>query len=341
MDYGFSDYEEVQVTDDQGDVVSTFFRPHGVADGQPYTSNDLTPPGKTKTRCFVASPDALQTGGGVIGLGTDKDASVSAQEKGAIENALGITLSASTIANVVAELFLDYGDEANPDRWNPVRAMVDGITRIFLGGLLWSSVGGGATITESFDKADSDTLGPDLTWTELEGDWDVVTNQVRLQSFTGSAAARADHDLNSDGHYAQVDYVSTQGGEGKFGPLVRKDSSTTLTFYRGLGRGEFDDTQLDKVESGSVTTLASGSFTFSLPDTLRIEVNGSSLDFLINGASQLTATDSAITGNLRTGLAGKSDNDQDGDNFEAGDLAAAILGSRFISSAPGRIIGEG
>ena len=39
-----------------------------------------------------------------------------------------------------------------------------------------------ATITESFNKADSTTLGPDLTWTEIQGNLQVLSNRVRCVS---------------------------------------------------------------------------------------------------------------------------------------------------------------
>jgi hypothetical protein len=35
-------------------------------------------------------------------------------------------------------------------------------------------------LTESFNKADADTLGPDQTWVEDTGDIDVVSNKARL-----------------------------------------------------------------------------------------------------------------------------------------------------------------
>ena len=51
---------------------------------------------------------------------------------------------------------------------------------INLGGRIYQrlAVRGGATITESFDKADDTTLGPDLTWTELTGNSQTIGQQV-------------------------------------------------------------------------------------------------------------------------------------------------------------------
>ncbi len=48
------------------------------------------------------------------------------------------------------------------------------------------------TITESFNTGDSTTLGPDLSWTEINGDWEIVSNQVRADGITAISLARAD-----------------------------------------------------------------------------------------------------------------------------------------------------
>src|SRR5690606_34435213 len=83
------------------------------------------------------------------------------------------------------------------------------------------------TITESFNKADSDTLGPDLMWTETQGDIDVVSNTAWHQTVAGRSVARAESDLSSADHYAQAVVTLTSGTSTNVSPCCRFDAATT------------------------------------------------------------------------------------------------------------------
>src|SRR3990167_1358332 len=139
------------------------------------------------------------------------------------------------------------------------------------------------TIMESFNTADSDTLGPDLSWTELEGDTDVVSNQA---SITGSAfcTARADSDLSSVDHYSQVDVVTQTNAsspETDSGVMTRKDSSATLTYYTALhyydSNGSLQGDYIQKRVSGTVTNLTNNTTSRSTTYTLKSQANGSTI----------------------------------------------------------------
>ncbi len=198
--------------------------------------------------------------------------------------------------------------------------------------------------TESFDTANSDTLGPDQTWTELAGDTDIVSNEAQSQD-SGANLSRADADLSSDDHYAEFDYVggTPQAGNGLFpGTIVRKDSTATQTYYHGRLRDDPDSGQ-DEIEVYEVYKVITGSFTLldelvisniSIPttDSPRTEADGSTIQAL-NGVNIASATDGAITANLRAGMRlhdGGTNERIDIDNWEAGDLGVVDNGPRRV-----------
>lgn len=196
------------------------------------------------------------------------------------------------------------------------------------------------TITESFNKADADTLGPDLTWTEFEGDTDVVSNEAVQQTAAARCSSRADSDLASDDHYAQAQFQKVSGGSGgrRFGAVSRKDGTTTVTFYKGAHRGDIDEDQFIQLVSGTRTIVGSTAdvLSFSTWYTLKMESDGSSHRVFRDGVVKLgPTTDTVITGNLRTGIslqdgtAGKSK----ADVFEAADLAAGPTTGELIAAA--------
>lgn len=179
------------------------------------------------------------------------------------------------------------------------------------------------TITESFNTADSATLGPDLSWTEVSGVYEVLSNQCRGTS-DGSVvrSARAESDLSSADHYSQIDAIANSGANtGLFICCFRFESAAN-TYYRYITRMSDGLNQLQKVVTGTPTNLVTGTTSaLSLPDTLRGDVSGSTLTGYRNGASTATVSDTAITGHLRCGLGiqNVTGGSGDVDNFEASD----------------------
>lgn len=182
------------------------------------------------------------------------------------------------------------------------------------------------TITESFNTGDSDTLGPDLSWTELSGDADVVSNQCKFSVAT--TIARADADLSSDDHYCQFSFVGPTPGNWNISALVRKDSSTTLTYYQAvLLASSSPAVYIQKRVGGANTNLGnSANLTLSLPDVLKMYADGSTLSGWWAGLKVVgDLTDTAITSNTRCGIAVYSPSVQVIiDAFEAADLAAEL-----------------
>lgn len=199
------------------------------------------------------------------------------------------------------------------------------------------------TITESFDKADSSTLGPDLSWTELQNDFTIVSNKANYVTNNTAGYARADSALSSDNHYAQV-VINFSGAFSYPGVMGRKDSSSTLTFYWALIHPD-TNYNYGKTVAGVGTNFGSTRAADSAgTHTLKIEMNGS----LINAYMDSVAVDGGttdptpITGNLYTGIAqfywlvGST---ATWDNFIASDLGAAAATTYY--NAPMMLMGMG
>jgi len=176
------------------------------------------------------------------------------------------------------------------------------------------------TITESFDKANSDTLGPDLTWAEVDGDTDVVSNEASFESAGGSAvaAARAEHDLSSDDHYAQIDLTNSASSNGG-GAAVRFDPSALIFYMCWAVDG---GTYLLYKYSAGFTQLDTTGITISTPEAYKMEIDGSSLKGYQAGVERVSATDSSLTGDVRTGIIGQPPINVD--DFIAADLTATV-----------------
>jgi hypothetical protein len=185
------------------------------------------------------------------------------------------------------------------------------------------------TITDTFNRTNSSTLGTSSqgTWSWLDtfgaqfgGDWwNVASNECKANT---GMDVRAETDLSGDDHYAQVLKVAAANGSfSRHGTAVRF-SSSARTYYAGQARS--DNFRIHKVVAGTETAIAGPSGVGSgNGTTIKTEANGSDVAFYSAGVSVLSVTDTAITGNLRTGLYNASTDAGDTyDSFEAADLAA-------------------
>ena len=187
------------------------------------------------------------------------------------------------------------------------------------------------TITESFNTADSDTLGPDLSWTEMVGDIDIVSNRAEKGGVDDNRA-RADSDLATDDHYAQISVTATYSVgsvDTDIGPICRKDSTATQTFYEALARFEASTLLMRKMVADTSTVLSNNASTFndSTFYLVKIKADGSTISSSSEGTEINSVTDTAITGNLRCGFRSYRINAglAQWDLFEAADLPVAFV----------------
>lgn len=198
------------------------------------------------------------------------------------------------------------------------------------------------TITENWTRADGDTIGNLLTWTETSGDWDTLSNQAILFTTGGTAvkSARAESGLSGTDHYSQV-LVAFLGASGTcIGGAAARFNSGALTFYHAhefQTNGASDTARSQKQVTGTDTTIGTNTtgITWAGTDVIKIECNGSSIKRYRNGSLQDTATDTAITTNTRCGIVGFSSgvaNVVKLDDFEAADLTLSpITGDAAIT----------
>lgn len=194
------------------------------------------------------------------------------------------------------------------------------------------------SIADTFDRADSDTLGTlsdgSGSWAEVSGDNDISGNAL-ISGAAGTNHSRADVDLSSDAHYSQVDIVSWSGSSSG-GPLTRFSSSAN-TCYQFRVRRDASNYRLFKYVSGTATQIGSTvSETLpSLPFTARLSSSSGNVHTCeINGVTKLSQTDSSITGNTRAGV---MTFDVGGavtlDNFSAADITAATASLVYFQPA--------
>ena len=286
------------------------------------------------TRLSICRLEAPSSDPLLYDLGDSLDNPLPAAIRDGIQNRLGITLNETSIRKILAELLMGWAGGIG-NKWKLLRpSRLTKSYRIYLGELIWELpvIAGGATITESFNTADSDILGPDLTWTELGGDIDVVSNEARTTVVNTTCRARADTDLATDDHYAQaVVGASEETAGANVGLIFRKDSTATLTHYEARASFDLNQLRLISVVAGTATSIG-GPWTYTLTAgttyTLKGQADGSTLKLFVNGVQQGTdITNTAVAGNLRCGLwAAKNISGYlSWDSFEAGDLAVAAL----------------
>lgn len=329
------------------------FTPRG-SDQPGWSAIDLRRDSSVVTgRCLVAVPVRDDTIGQYLGDAPDE---VSAAVKSLVENRLGITLEATRPRGIIAELLMVHG-RTDGTRWKPLRpSRVRRQYEIHLGGRdFWTRpvLAGGATHTDSFTAGDSSTLSGDLTWNEYSAskEWAVASNRASMTGNGGWSRARADHDLDTDDHYAEATLVAcTPGSTAAVGVICRKDGTTTETFYgfwpiTGGGTGH----RLRKFVTGTETVIEDIATTFSANEVAKVQADGSSITGWLDGVQVADGTDTDITGNLRTGIvafsnAGGTSNLLD--DFTAEDVLAAaatftrLVGGRFrLAGAGGGLAG--
>lgn len=187
--------------------------------------------------------------------------------------------------------------------------------------------------SDDFTRADGATIGNLLTWTEVGGDyWSTASNTVRRTSTsTGSdgRTARAEHDFSSANHWASaaITTFTRTSSEARGGVVVRHSTSDTTYYCSFHSAGTVNGQAIIKFVASAATVLTTyTSRTYSSPDTIYIESNGSTItdDWNPPGSAR-SVTDSAISTGTRAGLYAVSQGygtttDVRLDDFNAADL---------------------
>lgn len=189
------------------------------------------------------------------------------------------------------------------------------------------------TLTESFNTADSTTLGPTQSWTEFSGSgtgdmWEVAGNQVVCKGgASNTPTARAEADVSGTDHYAQVSVTTLAAANSQLGPAARFSASEVTCYIARLvpAAGSGHEFGLIKLIAGTQTDLVDTGQSISLPHTVKVECNGSTIKGYIGGVEKLSTTDTSITTGTRGGLfgynSGQNTTDATGDSWTLEDLA--------------------
>jgi hypothetical protein len=183
------------------------------------------------------------------------------------------------------------------------------------------------TLVDNFDRADSGTLGTasgGFSWT---ANGMVVSSNQAIGS--GGVVEQAQSDLATADHEVQADDIFGSN----WGLTARHADASN--FY--LLQTQSNAVELWKCVASNFTQLANTTgLTISSGDTIKLSVNGTGLTGYQNGVSRATATDSAISGNLRCGMRAGGSNTYD--NWQAADIAVApavlqsVIGASRIAS---------
>ena len=260
-------------------------------------------------RCLVRCDAPPSLPADTVRLSDTPDGQVGKVIRTRIEQRLGLASGALAdvpLYRIVLDLLTDHATE-DGTRWRPLKPLASGPNtwEVHLGGLLYSvpRIQGGATYTESWPGANTTTLGGDLTWTEVAGDWERRTNKASNVDVAGSLFARADHDLAGTDQSVQAVLDQPQDTISRGGVAARFASAATTCYVFWARNNATTTYRLAKWVTGTQTVLTSISTTApTFPATIKIEVNGSSVKGFVGGTEVITATDTGITTGTRGGL---------------------------------------
>lgn len=194
------------------------------------------------------------------------------------------------------------------------------------------------TVSDNFNRA-NENLEASADWVLME--WAngevpslvVAGNEVESDT-TAASTSIAEHQtsLSTDDHYAEVEITAfVQDTNSKSaGAMVRVHdlgSNVAGGYSHNIFRGGGANTgRIMRHESPAGTQLTSYTPTLSIPDTLRCEADGSTIRALLNGAQQLSTTDTTYSGQLQVGLEirrrdSAAQGDVSLDDFAGGDLS--------------------
>lgn len=187
--------------------------------------------------------------------------------------------------------------------------------------------GGGPVGTDNFTGTNGALLSARSNWalnSADSADFQIQSNQLGISPpATGGIdyAARWTGGAFNANQYAQCVINHNLGGTSEqIGLAVRVASDNSLTFYGIYTNGSA--TNLFKMVSGSWTLIADVTAPTS-GDTIRLEANGTTIRYLINGVQDFSTTDSSIASGAAgvCGFASPSSSPNNLiDNWEGGNL---------------------
>lgn len=163
-------------------------------------------------------------------------------------------------------------------------------------------------VSDDFNRADSaSTLG--AAWQAGTSTTWGITSNTAYQPSASTTNINAFYltPLSDDDHYSQAVISGFGSGEGPWGCCVRRHATTATVSYYYAGPRRLAAWRKMKAVTGTATQLSDDATTNSSPVTCKVDINGSSLRSYRDGVEVGTAvTDTSLTANLYTGLAGSA-----------------------------------
>lgn len=157
--------------------------------------------------------------------------------------------------------------------------------------------------TEDWNCSNSTNINCDqATWEEVSGDSLIYNNRISNNGYNNTSTVfRLNSDVSSTNMYGQSVFY-TNGSNNVFRIFIRFSSSAVTAYaIRRYDAGAPMTYRLEKIVSGTTTSLASTEAAASFPETWKIEANGSSVKTYLNGDLKHSVTDTSITTNTRGG----------------------------------------
>jgi len=224
---------------------------------------------------------------------------------------LNATINYTRFDDVIADLLLRPPTNA----WKPLKDQPTKPLAIYLDGLLSPSPALRALAAKSYSEtwtaADNASITADLTWDEsIAAAWQIVSNQARVVG-SGYGYAVAAHDTDTDDQVVTVSLITFTrvGGQVSASLRGRVTVATNNTFYAeyAYDNGVTTVKELEKYVSGAQTSLArTTGVSFSLPEAMRLTMDGSSISGACGSTTHGPVTDTAITGVTRAAILGYS-----------------------------------
>jgi hypothetical protein len=166
-------------------------------------------------------------------------------------------------------------------------------------------------LCETFDKADSTTVGPEQTWSVINGSHRVVSNSYRNGSASTSGWGVVNQALPAVDMLAEIVASVHSTTASSVGVLVRAANSTTRNLYHcrlQFLSGSWS-LQVGKFVANTSTVLGEWTVTYTTGDTcrIRLQVVGSTIKAWLNGSLVGTVNDSDIAAGSYAGVRAVAD----------------------------------
>lgn len=177
-----------------------------------------------------------------------------------------------------------------------------------------------ASFSDDFNRADSSDLG--AGWTEVSGDWSIVSNQLSPGAAGGTIILRTAVAMDTDDNYAQATLsavvAASQG-------VWCRGSATLSDGY--LWRNDGTSWDLFSVVGGSFTSIGSYAASAAPGDVAKVQAVGTTIKAFVNGVERVSLSNNHVTTGKNVGIRSESAGAIRYDDFSAADVSTSVSGT--------------